>query len=302
MPDFFAMDSVKITCKGWQDGIGLLANNVVVEVDDTQRAISAYVGNLIGPYTVVRSFLTQIANDPVPMTLASTQPDGRVFADCVPVRRRYMVASIIARDVQVVEELCIDFEPVARCQGCGVGASGLCTVQVEPSNPAVEWRKARVCPACVERLDADMWIAESHWKAIDPVVPFAELPTRSTPDAAPVRPPFVLTVPADLYVELPWRTRRALADVARMAQQRLLAGKHAAAPPVGGPVETGKGKAWTPNGSADEIRDLARKRGWNDEQLLQVVLDAIDSLELPDVGDFILEAIDANTPVLDTTE
>jgi hypothetical protein len=232
MPDFFAMDSVKITCKGWQDGIGLLANNVVVEVDDARRPVSACIGSLIGPSAIVESFLTQLANDPVPMTLASTQADGRVFADCVPMHGHYTTESIVVGDMHLFGEMCINFAT----------------------------------------------------------------------DAVPVRPPFVLTVPADLYVELPAQARRTLANVARMAQQRLLAGKHAAAPPAGGPVETGRGKMWTPNGSADEIRDLARKRGWDDKQLLQVVLDAIDSLELADVGDFILEAIDANTPVPDTTE
>jgi hypothetical protein len=299
MPDFFAMDTVKITCGKWQEGIGLLAKDVVVEVDDSQQPVSICLGSLIGPRAIVKEFLDQLAGDPVPLTITSTQADGRVFADCIPVRGHYPTESVVVGDMHLFGEMCIDFTPTPRCQGCGAGHSNLYTVQVEPLNPAVEWRKARICPACVERLDADMWVAEWHWEAIGPVVPFAELPAKSAPpDVAPARPPFVLTVPADLYVELPARARKTLADVARMAQQRLLAGKHTAAPPpAGGPVETGRGKKWTPNGSAAEIRDMARKRGWDDRQLLQVVLDAIDSLELPDVGDFILEAIAANTSV-----
>ena len=38
------------------------------------------------------------------------------------------------------------------------------------------WKKVIVCHECFHQLDPDMWISEGMWKALNPVVPFEQLP------------------------------------------------------------------------------------------------------------------------------
>jgi hypothetical protein len=37
-------------------------------------------------------------------------------------------------------------------------------------------RLALMCHPCFHRIGPEMWILEDHWKALNPVVPFAQLP------------------------------------------------------------------------------------------------------------------------------
>jgi hypothetical protein len=46
-------------------------------------------------------------------------------------------------------------------------------------NPATEWREVTVCHHCFHKLDADMWISDHCWRALNPTVPFEELPKRA---------------------------------------------------------------------------------------------------------------------------
>ena len=39
-----------------------------------------------------------------------------------------------------------------------------------------DWRKVTVCHECFHRLDADQWINEAGWKALNPITPFERLP------------------------------------------------------------------------------------------------------------------------------
>lgn len=71
------------------------------------------------------------------------------------------------------------------CVGCG--ATGCVTDQSgHPYHMPVEadgggFRYASpVCQSCLDRLDADMWVTEAHWRDIGPRVPFDGLPTATT--------------------------------------------------------------------------------------------------------------------------
>lgn len=70
-----------------------------------------------------------------------------------------------------------------KCQACGSPdvcrnvAGGLYRVPAEGDEMRGPFRYAVVCEGCLERLDADMWITESHWRELGPLVPFENLPT-----------------------------------------------------------------------------------------------------------------------------
>jgi hypothetical protein len=163
MANFIAVNAAKITSPNWSAGIGFLAQNITVEINDAGAPLAIRIGRLIGPQSLVQSFMEQLANKVrTPLTIKSLAADGRKFqgfaiAGCKP------AMSIIAEGMQVSEELVVG-------------------------------------------LTAD----DAQCKTDN-------------------RPPFVLTVPADLYDELPVQVKDMLADVAARAQQRLLASKHTAA-------------------------------------------------------------------------
>jgi hypothetical protein len=39
-----------------------------------------------------------------------------------------------------------------------------------------DWRVVTVCHNCFHRLEPDMWISDNCWKALNPVIPFEQLP------------------------------------------------------------------------------------------------------------------------------
>ena len=61
-----------------------------------------------------------------------------------------------------------------KCQGCG-DSEELIPLDCKSSSG---WRTVNVCSDCMERLDADMWISEECWVALNPVVPFDDLPLK----------------------------------------------------------------------------------------------------------------------------
>jgi hypothetical protein len=67
-----------------------------------------------------------------------------------------------------------------NCQGCGTSGVKLYPIDCEPIATDVPWKKVKVCAECIAKLDADMWISERCWAAIDPVVPFESLPDNTT--------------------------------------------------------------------------------------------------------------------------
>ncbi len=65
------------------------------------------------------------------------------------------------------------------CEGCGGSlriAGGRAWLPVEPDDRGPFRYAAPVCETCLGRLDADMWVMESHWRGIGPRVPFEKLP------------------------------------------------------------------------------------------------------------------------------
>jgi hypothetical protein len=69
------------------------------------------------------------------------------------------------------------------CHGCGSTADTT-EIDVQPVSPGdtaspwprPAWRQATVCPDCLERLDAAMWISRRCWESIRPATPFDRLP------------------------------------------------------------------------------------------------------------------------------
>jgi hypothetical protein len=39
-----------------------------------------------------------------------------------------------------------------------------------------DWRVVTVCHACFHKLGVDMWISEAHWRDLNPIIPFEQLP------------------------------------------------------------------------------------------------------------------------------
>jgi len=84
-----------------------------------------------------------------------------------------------------------------KCHGCGVEkdpsvkevypypSDGLTDDPMEPlitfdcsvSPGGGGWKMVIVCHECFHRLDPDMWICQSIWESINPVVPFDSLPS-----------------------------------------------------------------------------------------------------------------------------
>ena len=61
-----------------------------------------------------------------------------------------------------------------RCQACGGPADGW----VDVEDPGRGFRRARVCGACGERMDADMWARSTHWEHLNPLTPYDQLEAR----------------------------------------------------------------------------------------------------------------------------
>ena len=78
---------------------------------------------------------------------------------------------------------------------------------------------------------------EREWDTAGPDDTAASILSRRVPLGHSAKPHRVLTIPDDLYAELPNATRAVLATVAARAQQWLLASKHTG--PVGPPAEGG---------------------------------------------------------------
>lgn len=67
-----------------------------------------------------------------------------------------------------------------RCQACNVPTDNWVDVQGPkiPDHPQgySEYRRAVICIACLDAVDADMWISKRCWESLNPQTPYEELP------------------------------------------------------------------------------------------------------------------------------
>jgi len=67
------------------------------------------------------------------------------------------------------------------CNGCGKESPSLMRVDTDHH---VTPKQAHVCPDCLTRIQAGLWISREAWGAIKPAVPYDALPEKEGwPDA-----------------------------------------------------------------------------------------------------------------------
>lgn len=75
-----------------------------------------------------------------------------------------------------------------RCQACGCALTSFddWRVDIQEHHPYLidangkpdrgTFRVARCCGACLDAMDVDMWTTQGAWAALNPLVPFDQLP------------------------------------------------------------------------------------------------------------------------------
>lgn len=56
----------------------------------------------------------------------------------------------------------------------------LLEMDCEPAFLNSRWKRIFVCHKCFHELDPDMWISQSMWESLNPVVTFDDLPDADT--------------------------------------------------------------------------------------------------------------------------
>jgi hypothetical protein len=112
LSSFILIDVAKITSPQWGPGVGILAQNLSVEIDDDYCPSGrTSVGRLVAPKVVLNAFLERLAVPPLRLTITSTMPEGRTF-ECIAIAGYQPAMYFVAEDMQIIEELVMYLTPI----------------------------------------------------------------------------------------------------------------------------------------------------------------------------------------------